>query len=385
MESLLRGRIRKLLEPEEWRYAGLWRGAERKARRAFERGDVVAPPFYQVLLTINNVCNFKCVSCDVGVDEEGQYYRNLHPEGGATQLSYTELTAMVDSMRAFRPELFIVGTEPTLYPRLIDFLAYARGAGLRTQMTTNGFLLARMAEDLVKVRHNLVNVSIDCGIPEINDRVRGVPGATARALEGIRALQHFKREHRRFYPLICVNSVVSDHTYEHLVETVRAFEPLGIDVLTFSHLQYVTPGMAEANNRAVPEYPALRSNINQVDPLKVDIGKLREQVRRVKTEFPNLKISFRPDIPEEDLEPYYHTARVMQGFKSCDILWRNIQIMPNGDALPVQRCFVKPLGNLRKKTALEIWNDKPWQDLRGAIVRHGGAFPACTRCSGLWC
>ena len=386
MESLIRGRIRKLMEPEEWRYARLWRGADRAARRAFSRGEVVAPPFYQVLLSVNNVCNFHCVSCDVGVDPEGQYSRNLHPEGGQAQLSYAEFTGLLDSVKSFRPELFIVGTEPTLYPRLVDFLAHARGAGLRTQFTTNGWLLGNLAEDLVRIRHNLVNVSIDCGVPEINDKVRGKQGALAKALDGIRALTESKRTRRSLYPLIQVNSVVSDYTYEHLVDTVRALEDLEIDVLCFSHLQCITPGMAEANNRAVPQYPALRSNITEVHPDRVDIATLRAQVRAVRETFPHLKISFRPDVPETELERYYHRpGEVLDHFRSCDILWRNIEIMSNGDALPIQRCFVKPLGNIRQKTAMEIWNDRPWQELRAAIVRHGGAFPACTRCSGLWC
>lgn len=385
MQSTARRILRKLTNPAELAFEMRYRRAVARARASFERGDLEAPPFYQLLLTINNVCNFHCLSCDVGVDTEGQYYQNNHREGGGGQLSYAELTAMVDSVKAVRPEIFVVGVEPTLYPRMIDFLAYARGAGLRTQITTNGYLLARMAEDLVRIGHNLINVSIDCGVPEINDRVRGKEGALARALEGIRAITEAKRARGAYYPLVSVNSVISDHTYEHLEATVKALEGLDLDVITFSHLQFISPEMAAENNRLVPEYPALRSNITEVHPERIDMAKLRAAIEDLKWNYNYLNLSFRPDIPESELEKYYHTPKVLDRFRSCDLLWRNIQIMSNGDAIPVQRCFVKPLGNIREKPALEIWNDAPWRRLRQEITRHGGAFPACTRCSGLWC
>lgn len=123
-------------------------------------------------------CNLACAHCYAASDS------NPAP----AELTTREARAMIDDLAAFGcPVLLFSGGEPLMRRDLVELIDYARHAGLRTVVSTNGTLLTdRMVAALCEVSVGYVGISLDAPTPEANDRFRGVTGAFDKALAGIR-------------------------------------------------------------------------------------------------------------------------------------------------------------------------------------------------------
>ncbi len=122
-------------------------------------------------------CNLKCVHC----------YAKSEDKSYSGELSTDEAKAMIDDLAGFgAPVLLFSGGEPTLRKDLVELMQYAKDAGMRVVISTNGTLISRdKAEAYAKVGLSYVGVSLDGG-PATHDAFRGIPGSFDKAIEGIR-------------------------------------------------------------------------------------------------------------------------------------------------------------------------------------------------------
>lgn len=130
-----------------------------------------------VVWNVGRRCNLRCVHCY-------SHSRDQHYSG---ELSHDEGLRLIDDLARFGvPVLLFSGGEPLMRPRLFELIGRARDAGLRAVISTNGTLITpEIAAGLKEFGLSYVGVSLD-GLEETNDRFRGVKGAFAAALEGIR-------------------------------------------------------------------------------------------------------------------------------------------------------------------------------------------------------
>jgi Fe-coproporphyrin III synthase len=125
-------------------------------------------------------CNLKCVHCYSASDD--RVYGD--------ELSTAEGKGLIEDLARFgSPVILFSGGEPLLRGDLLDLGALATDLGLRAVVSTNGTLITeKTAGDLKRIGLSYVGVSLD-GMPETNDRFRGVSGAFEAALNGIRRCQ----------------------------------------------------------------------------------------------------------------------------------------------------------------------------------------------------
>ncbi len=130
-----------------------------------------------VVWNCTRTCNLRCKHCYAG-SEAKQY------EG---ELTTEEAKTMIDDLAAFgSPVLLFSGGEPCLRPDLVELMAYAKNAGMRVVISTNGTMITpEAAKEYAKVGLSYVGVSID-GDKATHDEFRGMEGSFERALEGIR-------------------------------------------------------------------------------------------------------------------------------------------------------------------------------------------------------
>jgi 12,18-didecarboxysiroheme deacetylase len=130
-----------------------------------------------VVWNITRSCNLKCVHC----------YAHAKDTGGPDELSTTEGRALIDDLAAYGvPVLLFSGGEPLVRRDLPELAAYAVEKGMRAVISTNGTLItADVAKTLKQIGLSYVGISLD-GMEAINDKFRGVNGAFAKALMGIR-------------------------------------------------------------------------------------------------------------------------------------------------------------------------------------------------------
>lgn len=122
-------------------------------------------------------CNLRCVHC----------YSQSQDREYPGELTLGEGRALIDDLADFgAPVLLFSGGEPLIRKDLLELATYAVEKGLRAVLSTNGTLITpKMARELRKIQLSYVGVSLD-GMEATNDRFRGMKGAFADALEGIR-------------------------------------------------------------------------------------------------------------------------------------------------------------------------------------------------------
>jgi 12,18-didecarboxysiroheme deacetylase len=133
-----------------------------------------------VVWNVTRRCNLKCVHC----------YAQAKDISFNNELTTGEGKRLIDDLAGFgAPVLLLSGGEPMVRPDLAELAGYAVQKGMRAVISTNGTLITReKARILKEIGLSYVGISLD-GMEAVNDRFRGVAGAYAKALEGIRNCQ----------------------------------------------------------------------------------------------------------------------------------------------------------------------------------------------------
>lgn len=133
-----------------------------------------------VVWNVGRRCNLRCVHC----------YAHSRDEEYTGELTHEEGLRLIDDLAAFgAPVLLFSGGEPLMHPDLMALIAHARSRGMRAVLSTNGTLITpEVAAQLKEFGLSYVVISLD-GLEETNDRFRGMRGAFAQAIAGIRNCQ----------------------------------------------------------------------------------------------------------------------------------------------------------------------------------------------------
>ena len=130
-----------------------------------------------VVWNVGRKCNLRCVHCY-------SQSKNIEYDG---ELTTDEGKALIDDLAAFgSPVLLFSGGEPLMRPDIFELIAYARAAGMRAVLSTNGTLISKeTASTLKEMDLSYVGISLD-GLQETHDKFRGQKGAFDQAMEGLR-------------------------------------------------------------------------------------------------------------------------------------------------------------------------------------------------------
>jgi MoaA/NifB/PqqE/SkfB family radical SAM enzyme len=326
-------------------------------------------------ITINNRCNLKCTTCDVGQGQKtSRLYIDLKREN---ELSAENWKAFIDQIAAYRPYIDIGTTEPLLYRGLADVLNHIKARRLKCCVTTNGFVLSEFAKEIAETGIDRLIVSID-GPRKIHDRIRGVKGAFDRAIEGVQKLKGLNGSIK-----IGVNYTISDLNYFCLYDTIGMLkERMGWDSFLFVHLSFVTEEMARLHNARYKGHCATAVDISGVNLDNIDTDVLGREINAVKKTCRSKPVRFHPEVPLNKLHIYYRDPVSFVTPAACRIPWLFANITSDGNVIPLNRCQAGSVGSIENAPFRKIWNDKPMRDFRTAL-RRAGAFPICSRCGGL--
>lgn len=132
-----------------------------------------------VVWNLTQRCNLHCRHCYAAGE--------AHPE---RELSTAEAKGVLDGLADYGcPVVLLSGGEPLLREDLPELAAYAKAKGLRVVISSNGTLMTdALAAQLKAIGVHYVGISLD-GSEAVHDAFRGVPGAHAAALRGLRCCQ----------------------------------------------------------------------------------------------------------------------------------------------------------------------------------------------------
>src|SRR4051794_30990456 len=134
-------------------------------------------------ISITDHCNYKCVYCRTG--NEGALYGDLPFE------DYLRMVRVLVGLGI--KKIRITGGEPLLRRGVVEFvrdlakLQTIDSEPLDIALTTNGHLLAEMAQPLKDAGLTRATISMDAVDPERFTRITRVPNGFERVLAGIRA------------------------------------------------------------------------------------------------------------------------------------------------------------------------------------------------------
>ena len=145
--------------------------------------DKFGRPITDLRISITDHCNYKCVYCRTG--NEGALYSDL-PFADYLRMARVFAALGIKKIR-------LTGGEPLLRKGVVDFvcdlsqLRSADGTPLELALTTNGHLLAEMAQPLKDAGLHRVTVSMDAVDPDRFARITRVPNGYDHVLAGVRA------------------------------------------------------------------------------------------------------------------------------------------------------------------------------------------------------
>jgi len=205
-------------------------------------------------------CQCRCVHC---------YARGRTPDD-REELTTEEAKWVLDQARRLGVlQVTFSGGEPLLRDDVAELVRHARRLGLITRISTNGLLLNR--DRVAKLKDaglTLCGVSIDDADPQTHDRLRGLPGLYARALDGIgnlrdlgvpcEILTHGARRNvdagvkrtialgrqlgvQSVYVFFPIASGAWEEDFEQLLTEQEKAQLRKLHTITFSHVEIPTP------------------------------------------------------------------------------------------------------------------------------------------------
>ncbi|MFH1478214.1 MAG: radical SAM protein [Candidatus Omnitrophota bacterium] len=137
-----------------------------------------AKPLRYIDFAIDYGCNMRCEHCFATALEKKDKEAISPAQFGQIVKNAMKLGALNFSFQ---------GGEPTLFPKLFDYIKMAQPRNNLISVTTNGSLLTEdMIDKLKKAYVDILTISLDSGIPKEHDDFRRSPGSFSKALEGIK-------------------------------------------------------------------------------------------------------------------------------------------------------------------------------------------------------
>lgn len=222
-------------------------------------------------------CNLACAHC-----------RRLESnEAGVADLSTSQAENLIEQLAELgrrqpqMPVLVFSGGEPLCRADLFHLVDAARQRGIILALATNGTLIdGPKARQIRASGIARVSVSLDGATAEVHDRMRQIPGAFERAIEGIR---HLREQQVPFQ----INVTLAKQNAEQLREVYDLARSLGAVAVHIFMLVPVGCGrvLAETDMLSPQRYEEIMRDIYMLESqgqiqIKVTCGPHYERVRR---------------------------------------------------------------------------------------------------------
>ncbi|HOT51376.1 MAG TPA: 12,18-didecarboxysiroheme deacetylase, partial [Candidatus Hydrogenedentes bacterium] len=310
-------------------------------------------------------CNLRCVHC----------YSHSQDIEYAEEMSTEEGKRLIDQLADFgAPVILFSGGEPLVRKDLFELIQYATSKKLRAVISTNGTLIKpEVAKRLQDFDLSYVGVSLD-GTEEVNDRFRGIEGAFARAVAGIRNCMEaglkvglrFTINGRNASEIPAIFDLVEKEgipriCFYHLVYAGRGSELIKEDLdheQTRKVVDLIIDRTADLHRRGMPK--EVLTVDNHADGVYLYLRMLREDPERAKQVFELLQFN------EGNSSGRGIACVSWDGTVHPDQFWRHLA-----------------LGNVRERSFGEIWTDAGNEFLMKLKDKKKYVTGRCARCKWL--
>lgn len=319
-----------------------------RARRTIYRGlpEVVT-------LNHSDICNLRCIMCQRSLAQGTHRLDRPALEHVANELFPT----------AWKAVLTTAGGDPLA----VDFefmLERALAFGVRLDVVTNGVLLSRDVYRRASTALDHLNVSLDCHVPAIYERIRA--GASfARVWRNLEQVA----EARAAEPdgvLFSLSAVVMRSNLPLLADFLRAVAPLRPDGVVFQRLLHGEKATPEEEPATAFSSDEIEAHFVAAERVAAELG-----INLFLSEFRRPNIVPRP--------PRAKVPMTLEGHGLCWFIAQNFNVMYTGEVFPCCIGTDLCLGDVRYEDPGAIWNGEPFQRLRRQHLDGTGNL-FCTGC-----
>lgn len=287
------------------------------------------PSILSAQLNLTWECNLKCFHCYV--DDHSLM---------APQLSFQEWLTVIDELRIMNvPRIAFLGGEPLLYQHFFELAYYARKQGFKILMSTNATLLTEeIAKSIRDVGFNEVDVSLDGGMAETHENLRG-KGTFANVLRGIKYLVQTGLK-------VKTATVLHKDNFREIKEIAFLAKSLGVEHCFLNNL---VPG-GNAKNL----WNSMHLSTKEIEEVRKFVQDWNKRHTRPKL-FMELHFMF------ENLQP--HIRNIPKTYAGCKAGRREILIRPDGFVAPCPLFLTERKmlnSDIRKESIKYIWEQDIW-------------------------
>jgi MoaA/NifB/PqqE/SkfB family radical SAM enzyme len=310
----------------------------------------------EIFLNVNSVCNAKCSMCSIGKkNKETEFYKLNMSKGNMEKRTFENL---IKQIKNHGINISFKNTEPLIHPDIDYFLSLCKKNNVDCSLTTNGLLLEKHAESIVKNKVKGLQISIN-GYKEIHDNVVGIKRSYERSIQGIRLINKFKKKYKSMHPKIKIRMTVAPDNYQRLYRSVEELKKVkGINSVTITHLEFVDRFF------------------------EFNLERMNKELNKIRKEKYPFKIKIKPNFSFKELQKYYNTLNIMSKQNKCKCTYKSLAVFANGDVAQHVRCFNIFFGNINKTNIFKIWNNKKFKSFRKDLWEK--KLPEfCRRCCGV--
>jgi Fe-coproporphyrin III synthase len=309
-----------------------------------------------IVISPHNLCNCRCVMCDI--------WKIREPE----EITKEDLQLHLTSFRELGVRWVVFsGGEPQMNSQLPYLAQMLRSEGIRVTILTAGLLLESQAE-MIAASVDDVIVSLD-GPSEIHNHVRRVPGAYEQMAAGVRALRQARAEME-----IRARCTVQKENHRWLRATVACAKETGLDSISFLATDLTSGAFNRPLGWSQERQHKIALDDEEVEALDSEIERLISQCSA------DLNSGFIVESASK-LRKIVHHFRAHLGqipdvAPRCNAPWVSAVIDASGEVRP---CFFhSAMGNIRTQSLPDILNGP--EALRFRANLDIAADPICRRC-----
>jgi radical SAM protein with 4Fe4S-binding SPASM domain len=345
-----------------------------------------------VILHLTESCNLRCKMCYFW-GETGCYSKSIQKKN-PIEIDFEIVKQLIHDVAPAKPNYSLFGGEPLLYSRIEDLIVEIKSQGSHIDTPTNGTLLSKNAEMLVKTGFDSIRVSID-GSREYSDEQRG-KGSYDKAIKGINDLHEARISAGVKKPVIGIIYTVTPFNYKSIQQFfLNDLDLATIDWITIQMENFLTIDMGEDYARFLREQFKISSDAfwrgmirDPKELSSINTNELHIQVEEVKKEFRKLDknvLLLPPTFTKHNLDAYINASwkEMDDLYKRCIVPWTSVDVVANGDIAPCHIFYDLVMGNLHEQRFTDIWNGENYRKFR-KYMKHNKFMSICPGCCILY-
>ena len=337
--------------------------------------------FALIYLKLTPLCNLHCVMCGQRGDK-GVLTGHAGAEAAKEILPLEDYKHLVDDLKSVRPVYYLWGGEPFLYPDLIPLVKHILDSGSLVAVNTNGTLLEKYAQQIVRDGWHNIFVSLDA-FQEVNDAMRG-KGSYENVVRGFAAINREKKRQGKTLPMMGIVTTVTRLNYESLPDLAVACKDFNIVWHIYNLGTYTNDDILARHKKHMKEH--LDTDIYMLDGYNtgynegVDGAKAHEILDTIHhTDYGYISLTV-PTLNPEKTNEYYNKLETHVR-DNCVVPWCQANVCHNGNVTFCADYNEYVLGNIKEQSFTEIYNSDRANKFREEILKcEGHIFPGCVRC-----